>query len=288
MKALISIAVVAGVGAAASAQDTLYGNDVAGNLFTINLSTGAGTGVGTLPGGPFGNPSLPGYNEIEYDNTNGRAWAQQRDGNFAHQEFNIANAAGIGAPIINNASFHGMEEVGGVMYAAGFAGIIGGSGLTTLNMATGVPTLIGTGFTTSSPMVGLAYDAINGIMYGMTSFSQGAGSELHTINLVTGLNTLVGNSGLAFGSLEFGPDGKLYAGGTGNDNSTGVALPRPENGSLYEINPATGAATLVGATGFGGVGNGISGLTLVVPAPGAASLAALAGFAAARRRRPLA
>ncbi len=50
------------------------------------------------------------------------------------------------------------------------------------------------------------------------------------------------------GSLQFGPDGNLYAGGTG-----------PDAGNLFRINPATGASTLVGATGF----DRVSGLTLV-------------------------
>ncbi len=276
MRVLIGFVVASCVGGAASAQGTLYGIDVAGNLFTVDITTGAGTAVGVLPNGPFANAALPGYNEIEYDNTNGRAWAQQRDGNFAAQEFNITNAAGIGAPILNGASFHGLEEVGGVMYAAGFAGAFGNS-LHILNPVTGAATPVGL-FTQAEPIGGLAYDTNTGIMYGMTTpGGGGAGfSSLYTVNLGTGATTLVGNTGLRFGSLEFGPDGNLYAGGTGGG---------AENGILYRISTATGAASFIGPMGFGGVGNGISGLTLVIPAPGAASLAALAGIAVARRRR---
>jgi hypothetical protein len=51
------------------------------------------------------------------------------------------------------------------------------------------------------------------------------------------------------GGLGFGPDGNLYAGGTGGSA-----------GNIYRINPSTGASTLVGATGFNP--SGITGLAL--------------------------
>ena len=58
--------------------------------------------------------------------------------------------------------------------------------------------------------------------------------------------------------LQFGPDGNLYAGG---DNTDG--------GHLYRVNQTTGAATLVGASGFL-PSAGLTGLALVTfpnPAP---------------------
>ena len=37
------------------------------------------------------------------------------------------------------------------------------------------------------------------------------------LDLATGMANLVGSTGIQAGSLEFGPDGRLYAGGTGQD-----------------------------------------------------------------------
>jgi len=59
----------------------------------------------------------------------------------------------------------------------------------------------------------------------------------------------VGLTDRSLGSLEFGPNGLLYAGGDSRDG-----------GNLYVIDPTNGSATLVGATGFGSV----TGLALVL------------------------
>jgi len=47
---------------------------------------------------------------------------------------------------------------------------------------------------------------------------------LYTINLITGAATTVASTAIQAGSLEFGPDGLLYAGGTGSNG-----------GNLYRI-----------------------------------------------------
>ncbi len=90
---------------------------------------------------------------------------------------------------------------------------------------------------------GLAYDVTTGTMYGTTGGpgdGTGGTSNLVTINLSTGAATTIGSVGVNAGSLEFGPDGNLYAGSAGKTGG----------GNLYRINKATGASTLVGATGF--------------------------------------
>ena len=51
---------------ASHAQGVLYGASKSGQLFTINLNTGAGTLVGNIPIGTKGQP--PGTTEIVYDN----------------------------------------------------------------------------------------------------------------------------------------------------------------------------------------------------------------------------
>jgi hypothetical protein len=218
----------------------LYGGTRNGELITLNLSTGAGTLVDTLPG--------PGSTEIEFNNDTRRAFTQFPDGFFAGQEFDIRTGATLGPPLFNGGSFTGLEWVGASLYGARILGPGGASELRILIPATGETTLIGaTGI--ANPLSGLAYDEPNSIMYGLTGGAGGgSSSNLVTVNLTTGVTTVIGPVGFNGGSLEFGPDGNLYGGSTGN------------TGNLYRINKATGASTLVGATGFGN----LTGLALVI------------------------
>jgi hypothetical protein len=62
--------------------------------------------------------------------------------------------------------------------------------------------------------------------------------------------------GMAPGSLEYGPDGMLYAGG-GQVNE----------GLLYRVNPATGATTLVGDTGFSDISGLVNFCSQGTPTP---------------------
>jgi hypothetical protein len=222
----------------AHAAGTLYGTTASGTLFTINVSTGAATTVGTLP--------LGGSTEIVINNATGQAWTQSRDGGFTIQQFDLANGAAIGSSVGDNAAFNGLQFIGGTLYGTAVTGGSEPSTLRILNPSTGVSTIIGP--TGIGPIPGLAY---NGTLYGISAGNRGV-SQLYSINLATGAATLVGSTGIVAGSLAFGPDGNLYAGGAAANA-----------GSFYRINPATGAATLVGATGLGSASdNGMSGLAL--------------------------
>jgi hypothetical protein len=220
----------------------LYGATRSGQLITLNLGTGAGTLVGTVP-------SLA-STELEFNNNTRRAFNQFPDGSFAGQEFDITTGDSLGAIVPDGASFTGLEWVGTSLYGASVTTGRGPSELRILDPATGASTLIGaTGIV--NPIAGLAYDETGAIMYGLTGGADGLGSassNLVTVNLSTGVASVIGPVGFNGGSLEFGPDGNLYGGSTGN------------TGNLYRINKATGASTLVGPTGF----TNITGLTLVL------------------------
>jgi len=212
------------------------GGSGTGELFRINTSTGAGTRVGALP---FG------VTEIEYDPGTGRAWAQSEDGDFTIQQFDMATGAGIGSPIDDAAAFNGLEYIGATLYGTAITGSGNPSDLRTLNPVTGASVSIGP--TGLGPISGLAYRG--GVLYGVTGGSNPA--SLVTINVTTGVATVIGALGIptgGAGGLQFGPDGRLYAGGN-----------RANGGNLYVVNTTTGSATLIGPTGFPSV----HGLTLV-------------------------
>ena len=96
---------------------------------------------------------------------------------------------------------------------------------------------------------GIAYSC--GVLYGITNGSDSGESHLFTIDLLTGDLSLVGATGIRAGSLEFGDNANLYAGGVSN-----------EAGGFFQVNTTTGAATLIGDTGFSS-GGGVSGLMRV-------------------------
>jgi hypothetical protein len=114
---------------------------------------------------------------------------------------------------------------------------------------------------------GIAIDAA-GAMFGVAT--SGAGDMLYSIDYGGfGGATLIGATGTASVSgvagLDFADDGTLFY---------------TDGSSLFTLDTATGAGTLVGATGFGG----FSGLVFV-PAPGVVSVVLAGGLFAARRRR---
>jgi hypothetical protein len=135
--------------------------------------------------------------------------------------------------------------VGSTLYA-GLTTEGGGMGttfLSTVDLATGVVTSIGT-TGIDSPFGGLAYDEGSGTMYGISAGRSAA--ELFTIDLGVGTATSVGlvtidGVGLGATALEFGNDALLYS--LPNTDS-------PDAGHLLRIDPATGAATDLGDTGY--------------------------------------
>ncbi len=224
----------------------LYGSDTSRHLFTLNLTNGAATPVGTLPG-----TSQQQVTEIAYDNFRQLAWLQYGGTVFEGQQFNITNAAAIGNAIPNTPAetFTGTTFDGSILFASGIATNMptAPSDLRTLNPMTGQSTLIGmTGV--NGPMAGLAYDAATGVLYGLEG-GMATSQNLFTINLATGAATPILSTGFAGGSLAFGPDGMLYAGSS--------------TGQLYRINLANNQVSLVGTSSTAA----LSGLALVDQVP---------------------
>ena len=135
-------------------------------------------------------------------------------------------------------------------------------------------------------MDGLDFDS-SGVLYALSQSSAVDGRlRLFTLNTGTGQPTLIGDIGVAeprhagneiVADIAFAPDGTLY----------GVL-----DDSLYTISKSTGAATLIGATGF----RHLSGLAFLdmdvdtenptpVPEPGTFVVVAGALLALASRKR---
>jgi Calx-beta domain len=222
----------------------LYGASTNGELFTVDLNTGAGTFVGNLP---FG--TAAGSTEIVFNNATRQSFDEFSPGTsgfFGGQQFDITTGAGIGGLVPTGGAFNGLEWVGSTLFGTMITSGQGASQLRTLDPVGGSSTLIGA--TGMGPIAGLAYDQAASVMYGITGGASNSSSSLVTINLTTGAATTIGSVGFNAGSLEFGPDGSLYGGSSGTGG-----------GNLYRIDKSTGVSTLIGPTGFGP----LTGLTLV-------------------------
>lgn len=228
----------------ANADAQLYGSNRNGDLFTVNTSNGSATVIAQLAGPCIGDP---GVTEIEFDPVSGAAYAQNPNGSFNGFGFNILNGQANSGCVSTAGSNTGIETVNGVWYATTIMEPDGLSELRTLDpFGSGGETVVGP--TGVNQISGLAYRTSNSTMYGIAG---GPGpANLYTINLNTGEATLVGSTGIQAGSLQFGPDGRLYAGGTG-----------PNANLIYIIDPATANSTLLGDTGL--QSSGVTGLTLV-------------------------
>jgi hypothetical protein len=125
-----------------------------------------------------------------------------------------------------------------MVYTLGDGGQFG-----TINLSTGAFTPIGPGIAV----------ATGGLVPGPggTLLSLNFNGDLNSINPATGVLSTIGATGLGDCSLPSSPCGSNSANIIGNVGSSIYATDLANN--LYTINPATGAATLVGATGMPGV-----------------------------------
>ncbi len=259
---LAGFAVVAGLRAQPPEPGELLGStgNQGNSLITIDATNGGGTlrcALGTL--GPV--------TEIEY-RADGTLFAATGQGS---SNIIVIDPDGCAESLIGQHDFgsvNGLEFVGGTLYGAFFEPPEGeGIPITSLvivDQTDGSLTPVGeiTGY---SPVRGLAYDAASATLFAIGSAipTEGFGDELLVLDLATGQPTPVGSTGESLGSLEFGPDGVLYAG------EAQGRVEGPVSARLFTLDLGTGAATPVGETSFPAV----SGLAFVPG--GAASVLAI-------------
>jgi hypothetical protein len=257
------LALVGGAGRPARAD--LLAVTFDNELIRINTTTGAGTLIGTIPGGNRGPIGLGfrGDQLYTYDQFNDRL-VELDPGTGA-----VRNTINIGAGDLTGEGALDFRS-DGIGFLASVA-----QGLFRFDVAVPGATRIAGVNDFNPTMDGLAFDAAD-VLYGLSQSGEG----LYTVNQATGATTLVGRTGITgfflVGGLTFDADGTLYA---VLSNSAAPSL-------LYRLNRATGAATLVGNIGFRTV-TGLATPPAAIPEPGGIVLfgLGLAGLAAARLRR---
>jgi hypothetical protein len=134
-------------------------------------------------------------------------------------------------------------------------GVSYGGNLDSVNPATGAFSVIGaTGLGPALATAAFATGELNGTVY-----ETDGSNDLYTINTTTGTASERGATGMPQCPSVTDPDdigdealfaagGKLYATFDAFNTITGAVVDAPQ---LYQINPTTGAATLIGPTAFG-------------------------------------
>lgn len=219
----------------------LYGCNDAAQMFVINPVTAAGSFAYNLP-----TSGSIGATEIVSNPLTGEAWVQGRDFTNKIQKFNAGNGVPTSGQISDSYSFNGLEWALGKLYGTEVTAICGGSALATVDPTTGTATPIGS--TGLGPLNGAAFDARASALYAITGF---CGSPLLVrIDVTDGSVDTIGFVPSTYASLEFGPDGDLYAGGDIFDG-----------GNLYRISTVNGWVQSIGNPGYGA----ITGLMLAPP-----------------------
>ena len=207
------------------AQTPLYGISASGDLVRIDKSTGAATLIGN---------SGVGANGAAAD-SQGRIFS---GGGNADQIIRIDPATGAGTVFLNTVGRPGGFGIRGMAFDSSDhlyvvlsqASTTTVDTLATIDMTTGIYSVIGP--TGRSDIQGLAFSP-SGTLYAL---GISLGGQLCTLNTSTGSSVTIGGGGMGDDTqaLEFDTDGTCYA----------------SRANLIRVDPANGAATLIGPTGF--------------------------------------
>jgi V8-like Glu-specific endopeptidase len=214
--------------------------DGANNFGTINTSTGSFAKVSR--------PALPSPQGMAWDWANRAFWAVDlTPSNGARRLWSITTA-GVATQVVTLSGQSG--TINGLAFDPNtrtLYGMIASSGqLVRVNTSSGAVTTVGA--PQGGSVGGLDFDPINNILYAVNDVA-GVGSRLERVNTTNGTRTVVGVLGAGIqdcNGLAYSRKGdKLFTVNAGNEQ-------------VLSINPATGAATVVGATGgFFGSGYGL-------------------------------
>lgn len=231
-KAIVCILVATVVCWSMIADAQLYGSEPSGarNLVTINPGTGASTVVGPI------SVAAGNITEIEWSPDGLTLYATTGGGTATIHTINPATGAVLTSVAHATGAINGLEFDGsGNLLGTHIPAPGNPSTLVIVNTTTGALTTIG--FTGVSSIGGLAFDSGFSTLYGIESRgATGIPPDLYTINPGTGaiITTTPTTIPVEASSLEF-VGAQLIAGGS-DDN-------------LYQINPATGVATVIGVMG---------------------------------------
>jgi DNA-binding beta-propeller fold protein YncE len=270
---------VAGLAIAFAAADahaqTLLGNSFNGVLYDVNLGTGAatnprpiGVGADSLTGIAFA-PSGALYGLTTFSGTPGNSLVSINPATGASTQIGFTGlpiAEGDLAFDPTSGLLYGMQDVSQ-----------NDRRLFTINLATGAGTSLGLlGASPGNDFSAMTFSP-DGTLNVLSTGEGASPSRLLTVNKATAATISSVDLSLDLGftaGMDFHPlTGTLYVADGGFNDGTD---------SLYTLNPATGAVTLIGPTGLA---DGLAGLAFVVPEPtGAAMLIAVCGAVVAMRR----
>jgi hypothetical protein len=150
----------------------------------------------------------------------------------------VTDIGAFGASVSGTLSDMTFDPLSGILYGWESAG---GHQLHTVNLTTGLATVVGASTTGAFGGGALAFDA-SGTLFASPDAETAAPGNLYTASTVTGVLTLVGphtGVGGPIGGMDFDSAGVLY----------GIRTQGAFAGHLVTINPATGHVTDVGASG---------------------------------------
>ncbi|MBA3725475.1 MAG: PEP-CTERM sorting domain-containing protein [Armatimonadetes bacterium] len=203
---------------AAWADEFAYATDTTGTLYSVNLTTGGATTIG----------SHGVFLESLALSPGGELFGADGGGDIYSLDTTTAFATFVGSTGLGN--IEGMDFNGSDMLATDFGGT---PNVYSIDTSNGTPTLVSTFDAETGAVRTMAVKDADTIM---ARCDLPGPNSLYGVTYPGGVTTFVGNmGGSIMAAMDYGNDGVLYA--------------LDGDGSVYTINDSTGEATLTGDTG---------------------------------------